>query len=82
MCITTLVLSSGFFILSFSTMKNIGSFGLLSGFTIVVALLADLLIVPACLSLIYSHESVTRENQASPIGEPHKRETKASDLYG
>ena len=58
MLLTTIVLSSGFFIFTISSMNNLISFGLITGLTIIVALLCDLLLAPALMSLIYrNHES-------------------------
>jgi len=47
--ITTVVLSMGFFAFMFATMNNLVRFGFLTGLTIVIALAADLLMVPALL---------------------------------
>ncbi len=52
MLVTTIVLSVGFFIFAFATMSNIRNFGLLTGFTIVMALLADYLLAPALMVLV------------------------------
>ncbi|MCA9501827.1 MAG: MMPL family transporter [Myxococcales bacterium] len=49
---TSLVLASGFAIFGLSEMKNIQTFGLLSAWAAVVALLADLLVAPALLALV------------------------------
>ncbi len=49
---TTLVLSSGFFIYGLATLKNVISFGLLTGFTILVAFLADVVLAPALVALV------------------------------
>ena len=55
--LTTIVLASGFFIFTISSMNNLISFGLITGLTIIVALLGDLLLAPALMSLIYrNHE--------------------------
>jgi predicted RND superfamily exporter protein len=51
MCVTTVVMSAGFFTYMFATMSNIVNFGLISGVCIVLALLADLLFSPALVSL-------------------------------
>jgi len=50
--ITTLVLSMGFFVFMLATMHNLVRFGFLTGLTLVVALAADLLLVPALLAWI------------------------------
>ena len=56
--LTTIVLSSGFFIFTISTMNNLISFGLITGLTIIVALLGDILLAPAMMTLIYrNHKS-------------------------
>ncbi len=52
MLVTTIVLSAGFFIFAFATMRNVRSFGMLTGFTIVMALLADYLLAPALMVLV------------------------------
>lgn len=49
--ITTLVLSSGFFVGALATLKNLVIFGIFTGLTIVLALLADFLLLPALLVL-------------------------------
>jgi predicted RND superfamily exporter protein len=49
---TTIVLSSGFFIYMFASMRSLFHFGLLTGITIVVAFLADLLLAPALMSIL------------------------------
>jgi predicted RND superfamily exporter protein len=49
MLVTTIVLSIGFFIFAFATMHNVINFGLLTGFTIIMALVADYLIAPALM---------------------------------
>jgi predicted RND superfamily exporter protein len=51
MCVTTIVMSAGFFTLTFATMINISNFGLICGVCIIVALLADMLLSPALVSL-------------------------------
>jgi hypothetical protein len=53
MLFTTLVLSTGFFIFMLSSMNNLFNFGLLTGFAIIVALLADFLLAPALMRLIH-----------------------------
>ena len=49
---TTLVLSLGFMVLGLATVKSIAFFGLLCALAMVVALLADLLMLPALLVLL------------------------------
>jgi hydrophobe/amphiphile efflux-3 (HAE3) family protein len=52
MLVTSVVLSLGFFIFMFASMNNLFNFGLLTGFTIMMALLADFLIAPALMMVI------------------------------
>ena len=52
MLVTTIVLSIGFFIFAFATMNNVINFGLLTGFTIIMALVADYLIAPALMVVV------------------------------
>ena len=59
--LTTIVLSSGFFIFTISTMNNLISFGLITGLTIIVALLGDILLAPAMMTLIYRNHESKRE---------------------
>jgi predicted RND superfamily exporter protein len=52
MLVTTIVLSSGFFIFVFATMNNLLNFGILTSFTILMALVADYLVAPALMVLV------------------------------
>ncbi len=52
MLITTVVLALGFFMFTFAAMLNIKRFGYLTGLTLVLALLADFLSVPALMILM------------------------------
>jgi len=52
MLVTSCVLSIGFFIFMFATMDNLFYFGLLTGFTIIMALLADYFIAPALMVIV------------------------------
>lgn len=49
MLVTTVVLSLGFFLYMFSNLSNLFNFGLLTGFTIILALLADVFLAPALM---------------------------------
>jgi predicted RND superfamily exporter protein len=49
---TSLVLSAGFFIYMFATMNNLFYFGLLTGLTIILAFLADVILAPALMMLV------------------------------
>jgi len=51
MLFTTLVLVAGFWVFMFASMNNLFNFGLLTGVTLIVALLADVLLAPALLTL-------------------------------
>jgi predicted RND superfamily exporter protein len=51
MLFTTLVLSTGFFIYMLSSMHNLFNFGLLTGFTIIMAFLGDVILAPALMAL-------------------------------
>ena len=59
MLLTTIVLSAGFFIFTFSSMNNLISFGLITGLTIIIALLGDILLAPAMMALIYKNQVKT-----------------------
>jgi predicted RND superfamily exporter protein len=52
MLFTTLVLAAGFFIFMLSSIRPLTEFGLLVGFAIVVAFLADVLLAPALLVVV------------------------------
>jgi hypothetical protein len=70
MLFTSLVLSSGFFVYMFASMRNLFNFGLLSGFTILVACVAELLLTPALLTLLSrlprrGHERVAGRPEAA-----------------
>ncbi len=56
MLVTSIVLSVGFFIYIFASMNNLLNFGLLTSIAIVVALLADFLLAPALMVLIYRNK--------------------------
>ena len=52
MLVTSIVLSLGFFIFAFATMSNLVNFGLLTAFTIIMALVADYFLAPALMVLV------------------------------
>lgn len=52
MLVTTCVLSLGFFTFMFSEMNNLFNFGMLTGFTLIMALLADYFIAPSLMILL------------------------------
>ncbi len=53
MLVTTVVLSLGFFLYLFADLSNIVNFGLLTGFTIIMALLADFFLAPALMAVLH-----------------------------
>jgi predicted RND superfamily exporter protein len=52
MLFTTIILASGFFILLLAELKSTINFGIITGFTISMALLADFLLAPAMMVLL------------------------------
>ena len=50
--LTSLILSNGFFILIVSSLSLLTVFGVLTGVTIIFALLADLILAPALIVLL------------------------------
>ena len=63
MLVTTIVLSSGFAIFGFATMNNLVSFGVLTSFTILMALVADYFLAPALMVLVNRPFTVNTEEQ-------------------
>jgi len=53
MLVTSIVLCIGFFIYMFSILTNLFNFGLLTGFAIAMALLADFFLAPALMMQFY-----------------------------
>lgn len=51
--ITSLVLSSNFFVFTLATLNNLTIFGFITGITILLALLSDFLMAPALLAIVY-----------------------------
>ena len=62
MLVTSVVLSLGFFIFVFATMSNLINFGLLTAFTIIMALLADYLLAPALMVLVNKPKELKNES--------------------
>jgi len=62
MLVTSVVLSLGFFIFAFATMSNLINFGLLTAFTIIMALVADYLLAPALMVLVNKPEKLNAES--------------------
>ncbi len=63
MLVTTVVLSLGFFIFVFASMNNLFYFGLLTSFTIVMALVADYLLAPALMVLVNKPKRIPAEDK-------------------
>ena len=63
MLVTTVVLSLGFFIFVFASMNNLFYFGLLTAFTIVMALVADYLLAPALMVLVNKPKFIPAEDK-------------------
>ena len=59
MLITTIVLSIGFYVYLFASMANLFNFGLLAGTAIIVALIADFILAPALMKLLYKGHKET-----------------------
>jgi len=57
MLVTTIVLSLGFFIYAFATMNNVINFGVLTGFTILMALAADYFLAPALMMVVHGRKA-------------------------
>ncbi len=53
MFVTTVVLATGFFLYMGADMSNLRNFGLLTGFTIIMALLADFFLAPALMQELH-----------------------------
>lgn len=53
MLVTSIVLTTGFWLFMFSSMNNLFNFGFLTGLTLIFAFFADVLIVPAILTLMH-----------------------------
>ena len=68
MLVTTVVLATGFFIFAFATMSNVRNFGLLTGFTILMALLADYLLAPALMILVNKRKDTVSALEATLNG--------------
>jgi predicted RND superfamily exporter protein len=66
---TSVVLSLGFFIYMFSTLDNLTFFGVLTGFTILIAFLADVTISPAVMTLFMRYHGRERQEEFPSHGE-------------
>ncbi len=67
---TTLILVSCFWLRLFSSLKVISDFGLIVGFSLLVAFLADVMLAPALLNYLYGNRSRKKGNaDITPIRE-------------
>jgi hypothetical protein len=64
MLVTSIVLSAGFFSYMFADMNNLAMFGLLTGMTIILALLADFLLAPALMALVHRGDAAPQTAQS------------------
>jgi predicted RND superfamily exporter protein len=62
MLVTTVVLSIGFFLYMFANLSNLQNFGLLTGFTIIMALLADFFLAPALMKELHKSRLVSDDS--------------------
>ena len=63
MLVTSCVLSLGFFIFMFATMSNLVRFGFLTGFTIILALLADFFLAPAMMMVVFGKKGKAKKGE-------------------
>ena len=62
---TTFILVSCFWLQMISPLKVISDFGLVMGFTLLIAFLADVLMAPALLQMAYGNKDKKRQGQYS-----------------
>ena len=62
MFVTTVVLSIGFFLYMFANLSNLVNFGLLTGFTIIMALLADFFLAPALMAVLHKAHLISDDS--------------------
>lgn len=62
MMVTTIVLAIGFFLYMGANLSNLVNFGLLTGFTIIMALLADLFMAPALMKALHSSHLISDDS--------------------
>jgi predicted RND superfamily exporter protein len=65
---TSLVLSTGFFIFTLASLNNMFFFGLLTGLTIVLAFLADLILAPALMALVVGRPAAASAREGALEG--------------
>ena len=67
---TTLILVSCFWLRLFSSLKVISDFGMIVGFSLLVAFLADVILAPALLNYMYGDKNNKKEkSNISPLRE-------------
>jgi len=82
MLATTVVLALGFFIYMFATLNNIIRFGLLTGITLIAALLADYFLAPALMVLVNKKKAEYPPHKATAmITEKLRARAKRSPLF-
>ena len=59
--ITSIVLSSGFFVFMFASMTNLYNFGLITGAVVLVAMLADLVLIGAIMKLVIKPAAIQNQ---------------------
>jgi predicted RND superfamily exporter protein len=62
MLVTTVVLSIGFFLYTFANLSNLRNFGVLTGFTIIMALMADFFLAPALMKELHKGHLVSDDS--------------------
>ncbi len=62
MFVTTVVLSIGFFLYTGANLSNLVNFGLLTGFTIIMALLADFFLAPALMTELHRSHLISDDS--------------------
>jgi predicted RND superfamily exporter protein len=65
MIITSLVLASNFLVYTLATLNNLTVFGAITGMVIILALLADLVITPALLVILFRPHQKVEEVEVS-----------------
>jgi uncharacterized protein len=65
--LTSLILSSGFFILMTASLSLLVIFGFLTAITIVFALLADFMVNPALMVLVSGHQPEQATSATLPV---------------
>ena len=82
MLVTTIVLAIGFFVLAFSKLTNIRNFGILTGITIIMALLADYLLAPALMVIVSPKKSEARKQNSDVRRQKNADTGLSNEEYG